>query len=233
MPHDDFAFETRPGIPAPLPRGERILWQGRPAARALARDAYGLPWVMGYFALVVLWRASAGWLQAGLPGALAWGLPYVGLAGLAALVIYALAWIAARTTVYTVTTARVLMRIGAALQVTLNLPFRQIESAALDLRRDGTGTIAFVTKGDTRLSYLVLWPHLRPWHARKTQPALRCIPEAAAVAQIVAEAAEARLAEPVIARAAAPAAPAPAPAPAPGAQQAAAPDAPGAGAVTA
>lgn len=210
MPHDDFAFEAAPGIPAPLPRGERVLWQGRPSTRALARDAFGLRWVMGYFALVVAWRAGVGAAEAGLAGALAFGLPYVGLAAAAAAVIWALAWAQARATVYTITTARVLMRIGAALQITLNLPFRQIEAADLDLRRDGTGTIAFRTKGETRFSYLVLWPHLRPWHARRTQPALRCIPDAARVARLVAEAAEARVAEPVVVRAPAQTAPRPA-----------------------
>lgn len=201
MAHDDFAFETRPGIPAPLPRDERILWQGRPGAWALARDAFGITWVVGYFLLVVIWRATVGSLSGGMTGALAFGLPYVGLMVAAVLVILGLAWIQARGTVYTVTTARVLMRIGAALQITINLPFRQIGAANLDLRRDGTGTIAFDTLGETRFSYLVLWPHLRPWHAKKTQPALRCIPDAARVARLVAEAAEARLSAPVIERA--------------------------------
>jgi hypothetical protein len=200
MAHDDFAFETRPGIPGPLPRDERILWQGRPSAWALARDAFGLKWVIGYFAVVVFWRATVGTLSGGAAGALAYGLPYVGLAVAAVAVILALAWAQARGAVYTVTTARVLMRIGAALQITINLPFRQIGAANLDLRRDGTGTIAFDTLGETRFSYLVLWPHLRPWHARKTQPALRCIPDAARVARLIAETAEARLSAPVIER---------------------------------
>lgn len=201
MPHDDFAFETKPGIPAPLPRGEQILWQGRPSTRALVRDAFGLKWVMIYFAVVVVWRATVGTLSGGSVGAMAYGLPYVGLAIAAAAVIWLLAWTQARATVYTVTSARVLMRIGAALQITLNLPFRQIAAADLDLRKDGTGTIAFRTLGETKFSYLVLWPHLRPWHARVTQPALRCIPDAARVAALVAEAAEARHSEPVIVRA--------------------------------
>lgn len=226
MAHDDFAFETRPGIPAPLPRGERILWQGRPSSWALARDAFGLRWVMGYFAVVVIWRATAGGLAGGLAGALAYGLPYAGLALAAAAVILLLAWVQARATVYTVTSARVLMRIGAALQITLNLPFRQIGRADLQLRRDGTGTIAFDTLGETRFGYLVLWPHLRPGHVRRTQPALRCIPDAAAVARLVADAAEARIAEPVVVRApaAAPAHPVASPAP-PGPATGAAPGA--------
>lgn len=204
MSQDDFAFETRPGIPGPLPKDERILWQGKPGTWALARDAYGLRWVMVYFAVVVLWRATVGAADGGMAGALAYGLPYVGLAIAAFAVIMALAWAAARTTVYTITSARILMRIGAALPVTLNLPFRQIGAADLDLRKDGTGTLAFTTLGDAQLSYLVLWPHLRPWHARKTQPAFRCIPDAKTVAELVASAAEARVAEPQIARVTAP-----------------------------
>ena len=40
--HDDFATEPLPGLPAKPPRGEEILWQGRPAILPLARDALGL-----------------------------------------------------------------------------------------------------------------------------------------------------------------------------------------------
>ena len=54
--------------------------------------------------------------------------------------------------------------------------------------------------GDTRLSYLVCWPHVRPWHMSRTQPALRCIPDAARVAQMLSEAAETRVSQPVVTR---------------------------------
>ena len=93
---------------------------------------------------------------------------------------------------------------GAALTVTLNLPFRQIANADLKLRKNGTGTIALETLGETQFSYLVLWPHLRPGHVKVTKPALRCIPDAAKVAGILAEAAEARISQPVIERKTAP-----------------------------
>lgn len=199
MPHDDFAFEPQEGLPERLPQTEVMLWQGRPSAWALFRGAYGLRWIVAYFAVVVLWRAAAGWLDGGFAGTLAMSIPYMVLGGLALAVTGAMAWVAARTTVYSVTTARVVMRIGAALTVTLNLPYRQIANAALDVKSDGTGTIAFETQGETKFSALMLWPHLRPWHFARTQPALRCIPEAARVAQLIAEAAEARMAEPVLA----------------------------------
>ena len=202
--HDDFAFEPVPGLPEKPPQGEDILWQGRPDTLALAREAMGLTWVGGYFVLIALWRAGSAATELPLLQAVAVALPYLGLGLLACLVILAIAWVQARTTVYTITTARVALRIGAALTVTLNLPHRQIEGASLDLRRSGTGTIALKTPDDTRLSYLVCWPHVRPWRMRHTEPALRCIPKAAEVARILAEAAEARQSMPVLKRNTAP-----------------------------
>lgn len=198
--HDDFAFEPIKGLPERPPMGEDILWQGRPSVRALARDAYKLHWIAFYFVLIVLWRAGAGYADGGLSLALAMGIPYVllGLLGLG--VVWLLAFAQARTAVYTLTSARVVMRVGAALPVTFNIPFAQVGAANLDLRRDGTGTIALETTGATRISYLTLWPHLRPGQARKTQPALRCIADAQSVAKMMAEAAETRLSQPVIGR---------------------------------
>lgn len=198
--HDDFAFEAMPGLPERPPLGEDILWQGKPAAYALARDAYGLHWIAGYFALIILWRAATGYADGGAALAVAMGLPYLllGLLGLG--VVYGLAWIQARTTVYTLTSARVVLRIGAALPVTFNLPFVKIGAANLDLRRDGTGTIALDTLGSTRISYLIAWPHVRPWRMAKTEPALRSIPDAKRVAALLSEAAEARVSIPQVTR---------------------------------
>ncbi len=198
--HDDFAFEAMPGLPERPPLGEDILWQGKPAAYALARDAYGLHWIAGYFALIILWRAATGYADGGTALAAAMGLPYLMLGLLGIGVVYGLAWIQARTTVYTLTSARVVLRIGAALPVTFNLPFKQIGAANLDLRRDGTGTIALDTLGSTRISYLTAWPHVRPWRMAKTEPAMRSIPDAKRVASLLAEAAEARVSIPQVTR---------------------------------
>ena len=198
--HDDFAFDPLPGLPERPPQGELILWQGRPDPWALARDAFKIRWFAVYFALIVIWRAGSAFADGGLSLALAMGLPYLGLGLLGLAVIYVLAWAQARATTYTLTTARVVLRIGAALPVTFNIPFAQVGAASLDLRRDGTGTIALDTTGETRISALTLWPHLRPGHWAKTQPALRSIPDAARIARILAEAAEARLTQPQLAR---------------------------------
>lgn len=204
MAHDDFAFEPVRGLPEHLPEGERILWQGRPDALALAREALNLRWVAGYFALLALWRFGAMWDQ-GIGAGLAMAAPFLLLGALVCGLLWVVAFVQARATVYTITTSRVVMRIGAALTLTLNLPFRQIARADLDLRGNGTGTgtgtIALDLVDHKRLSYLVCWPHVRPWHMRRPQPALRAIPDAARVAALLAEAAEARVSTPELTRA--------------------------------
>jgi hypothetical protein len=198
--HDDFAIEPLPGLPARPPLGEELLWQGRPATYALAREALKLHWIAGYFVALAVWRAAV--ISDGSPvSVVAVMLPYIAIGAVTCLIVLGAAAVQARSTVYTLTSARIAMRIGAALTVTLNLPYTQIGAASLVLRRGGTGTIAVQTLGDTRISYLVCWPHVRPWHFARTQPALRCIPDAARVAKLLAEAAETRVNQPVVARA--------------------------------
>lgn len=200
----DFATEALPGLPQTPPAGEDILWQGRPNAWALAREAYKITWVGGYFIALGLWNGIAAF-GGNILAVLVVLLPYL-VAGAAAVAILTLmAVVQARGTVYTITSSRVAMRVGAALTVTLNLPFTQIGAAHLAKSAAGTGTLAFETLGDTRISYLVLWPHARPWALGRAQPALRAIPDAPAVAQIFADAAQARLNAPRVSRNAAPA----------------------------
>ncbi|TGD42924.1 PH domain-containing protein [Pseudotabrizicola sediminis] len=194
----DFDFELMPGVPAGLPKGEEILWQGKAQAMALAREAYKINWIAGYMLIVVLWRAGGAYADGGTALMLATGLPYLVLAVAAYGVIYLLAWAQARASIYTITSARVIMRIGAALPVTYTIPFVRIATARLDLKPGGTGTIAIEITDGVRLSYAVLWPHLRPGFARVTQPAFRCIPDAQNVARLLADAAQAKLNEPVV-----------------------------------
>lgn len=200
MSHDDFATEPVRGLPERPPEGEKILWQGRPHGWWLAWDSLSLPWVAGYFAVLTLWRFFTVIDQVTLVRAVALSVPFVIMGGIVIALLLVVGYVQARATVYTITNRRVAMRIGAALTVTLNLPYSQIASADLRRGRGGTGTIALDLMGDTKLGYLVCWPHVRPWRMRKPQPALRSIPDAERVAQILAEAAETRVAEPQIAR---------------------------------
>ncbi len=199
--HDDFAFDHAPGLPEPLPKGEEILWQGKPDAWRLAVESLSLKWILGYFALLAIWRVGSALADYSATVAFASLVPIAVLAAAATAIFYGFSWMQARATIYTVTTARVILKIGAALPVTLQIPYRRIENISLDLRKTGHGTIAFEPQkegGDT-LSYYILWPHLRPWQMRVPQPAFRCIPGAAHVAEIIAETAESQMAQPILA----------------------------------
>lgn len=200
MPHDDFATEPVRGLPEVPPEGEHILWQGSPDWVQLSWEALSLPWVAGYFLLLAVWRFLAVVDLMPLGQAIGAMVPFLVLGGIVLGLLVIIGYVQAKATVYTVTNRRVAMRIGAALTVTLNIPYTQIASADLALRKNGTGTIAFDTMGPLRMSYLVCWPHVRPWIMRRTQPALRCIPDAAAIAKLIAEAAEARVSVPQVER---------------------------------
>jgi hypothetical protein len=202
MHHDDFKFEPVPGLPEALPKGEHILWQGKPDSLRLARDAWKLNWVLGYFAFLAFWRVGVSSASVPLTEALLHGVPFVVAGALAGLILYGMATVQARSTVYTLTNKRAAMRIGAALTLTLNLPYVQIRNAGVVTTKNGTGTIAFELMDNTRISYMMTWPHARPWRFRQVQPAFRSIPGAARVAAIFAEAAETRVSEPQIIRAA-------------------------------
>lgn len=206
MSHDDFEIEPVEGLPERPPEGEEILWQGRPDWWALSLEALSIRGVAIYFVVLAVWRFVTMMDVDGPMTAFAGTTPFLIMGAVVIGALVLTAYIQARLTVYTITNRRVAMRIGAALTVTLNLPYTQLANANLDLRKRGTGTIALETMGDTQLSYIMCWPHVRPWHIRKTQPALRCIPEAETVAQILANAAETRVSMPQVARVTPPAA---------------------------
>ncbi|MCO8143846.1 photosynthetic complex putative assembly protein PuhB [Rhodovulum tesquicola] len=200
MSHDDFDVEPIKGLPEHLPEGEHILWQGSPDWWVLARESLALYWVGGYFVVLYLWRVIVATETMSLPQAAVASSFFLVLGAVVCALLAVTSLVQAKAAVYTVTNRRVALRIGAALTMTLNLPYTWIGNANLDLRKSGTGTIAFELMGTTRFSYLLCWPHVRPWRIARTEPAFRCIPDAAKVARLIAEAAETRVSEPKIAR---------------------------------
>jgi hypothetical protein len=179
-------FEAAHGLPEPLPAGERILWQGAPDFRTMAERCFHVRTLAIYFGVILLVRSATVLAQGGSAldavTAAAWLAPAAGLA-LGLLVL--MAWLTSRTTAYTITDRRVVMRIGIVLTVTYNLPYTRIESAAVNLKHGPAGDIALATAGTDRIAYLHLWPHARPWHLAKAEPALRCIHDAASVARVL------------------------------------------------
>ena len=195
MSQDDFAFEPIRGLPERPPEGEVILWQGQPNWLRLSIDSLNVWWVLGYFIFLFVWRFISVSDLMPIYQAVLVSLPFLALALIVTLLLMLVGYIQANATVYTITNKRVVMRIGAALTVTLNLPFTEIENAAIASGSKDFGTIVIDTKQTTKFSFLVLWPHARAWHFKKPQPSLRCIPDAAQVAKILSNAAKARLIE--------------------------------------
>ncbi|MEM9624932.1 MAG: photosynthetic complex putative assembly protein PuhB [Pseudomonadota bacterium] len=189
MSDDEFAVEPVPGLPELLPEGERMLWQGKPDWIGLAKRGLYLKPVIAYCTILLGWFAVSG-LSDGMGGlavAQSLLLPLLLAVALVA-IIFGLAFFLARSTIYTITNRRVVMRFGIALPITINLPFSRIETAALRKFGDGAGDIPLTIKGKDKLAWLHLWPHARPWRLTKPEPMLRSVPEAEKIASILAEA---------------------------------------------
>jgi hypothetical protein len=140
-------FESIRGLPGELPEGEHILWQGAPRWMTLAQQAFHVRAVAAYFAGMFALRVVA---------ALAVGqsLPAVGrsillvspVAVLTIAVLAGLGWLYSRTTVYTITNKRVVIRFGVALPKAFNIPFAIIDSAAVKTLGGRKGDLALTLK---------------------------------------------------------------------------------------
>jgi hypothetical protein len=153
MSHDDFAFEPIRGLPERPPEGEVILWQGQPNWLRLSIDSLNVWWVLGYFIFLFVWRFISVSDLMPIYQAVLVSLPFLALALIVTLLLMLVGYIQANATVYTITNKRVVMRIGAALTVTLNLPFTEIENAAIASGSKDFGTIVIDTKQTTKFSF--------------------------------------------------------------------------------
>ncbi|MBU3724025.1 MAG: PH domain-containing protein [Burkholderiaceae bacterium] len=174
-PHEH-ELEPQRGLPEALPSNERIVWQGSPSWVSLARHAFHVRKLVVYFAVIIAIRmanvlAEGGGLSKALVSALWLSL----LAAVAIGILTAVAFLVARTTIYTITNRRVVMRIGIVLRVTFNLPFKRIASADLKKLSNNTGDIPLALMPEDQIAYLHLWPHARPWRFAKTEPMLRSV----------------------------------------------------------
>lgn len=179
-------FEPIRGLPGVLPEGESILWQGAPRWSLLAQQAFHIRAVAAYFALMLAWRTTGAIMAGQAPlGALESALFVTPIALVALAILGLMAWLNTRTTVYTITNRRIVMRFGAAVPKAINIPFSLIEGAAVKPLGHGAGDLALVLKPPNKIAFLNLWPHARPWRLSSPQPTLRALPDAEAVASIL------------------------------------------------
>lgn len=174
-----------PGVEQALPLGETLLWQGRPELGAVAFRVLHLRALVGYWAVVTVVLLGLGAME-GRPllADLAW---MVVVAGVGTALILVWAWAIRATTTYALTPRRVVLRIGIALPVVLNLPLDRIASVDLRTFGGGVGDVVLTPSDGERFGWLLLWPHVRPWNLRDPLPSLRGIPNAEEVGRAVAQ----------------------------------------------
>jgi hypothetical protein len=169
-------IEPQHGLPEALPASERLLWQGSPQRLRIALDVFHLRAVAVYFAVLLALRFLLVQHDTGsvveAVAATTWAAAIFAL-GLG--LLWLLADLTARTTVYTITNRRVVMRIGIVLSLTFNLPFTRIVAAQVRRRADGSGDLVFELSPEDKIAYVHLWPHARPWRLSHPQPMLRSI----------------------------------------------------------
>jgi hypothetical protein len=173
----EYDSEPIPGLPGVLPKGESILWQGSPDWVGLAERAFHVRGISVYFGLLLLlaiWNGST----MGVLFTIVGGAAGVGL-------LFGLAWLSARSTIYTITNRRVVMRYGIALPKAINLPFSQIGGAAITRDRKGRADIPLQLTGKHRLGYLQFWPHARAWKLAQPEPMLRSLVDGEDVAKLL------------------------------------------------
>lgn len=171
-------FEPIPGLPERPPEGEQILWQGKPAWWSFTKRALHVRKVATYFLLVGIWFAYTS-LRDGKGINYALG-DFFGQIVIGALVCGGLVMIGrwmVKGSLYTITSQRVVMRIGAAWQASINLPFAQVESVDQNKHRDGHSDLMIRMDPRERLSYIFFWPHVRPWRLSRPEPMLRSLAE--------------------------------------------------------
>lgn len=179
---EDIELEPVPGLPEELPEGERIVWQGAPQWKKLARYSFKTRWLLVYFGAFLVVRAVTAAVQG------EWATGAIHLVIMAVLfaaalgLCYLLAWLQARATMYTITSHRVVMRIGAALQITWNLPFSRLASADLTVREDDDGDVVLRLVPPDRVAWIHLWPHVTRGKGLMPNPTLRALSEPKIVA---------------------------------------------------
>ncbi|MDA8962320.1 photosynthetic complex putative assembly protein PuhB [Congregibacter sp.] len=188
-------YEEEPvrGLPEYLPPDETLIWQGEPDFKVMARRVFHVRTVSLYFAaLIVVHLAVQASGSASLADVILGSTWMVGLGTLAIAILSLLAFAYARTTVYTLTNKRLVLRFGVAMPMMVNIPLSIVTAA--DMRRfpDGSGDIVLSLDQKKRLSYMMLWPNVRSWRINPTQPALRSVSNveelAASLASVVSSA---------------------------------------------
>jgi fumarate reductase subunit C len=181
-------IEPVPGLPGRLPDGEFIVWQGQPTFNIVMTRLLRARWIAIYFAIAALWSVAVGINNSEDAWQLLGRVTFIAVAAIILFGLMALcARLIAKTSLYTLTNRRVVMRVGIAISASFNLPFKQIAGADFRVGKDGSGDVALTLKSGHGLSGSVFFPHQRGGLWRKLSPQLICLPDAKMVAEKLAQ----------------------------------------------
>ncbi len=176
------------GVNEALPAGERVLWEGSPDARAIARHLFYIRPISAYLSVMVLWWVAVNGSQAGTTSFwVTLGTQLLlsgGVVGSALLFARAIA----KGTTYAITDRRLVLNFGVIFPMTVNLPLRYVQSASARQFSDKTGQIAVQLTEKEKLAWIVLFPHVRPWKFTNPEPLLRGLTDSVKVGEILREA---------------------------------------------
>jgi hypothetical protein len=172
----EYESEPVPGLPEVLPQDETLLWQGSPKGWSAARHMLFAGTVAAYFALLAAAVVISALMDGVAPLEAIGRSSHMVVIGAAAVLLVAyIGHLIERTTLYTITSRRVVMRAGIALPLTLNIPFTKIASASVKSYADGTSDIALLPAEALPVTFFHIWPHVRGFRMRHPEPTLRSL----------------------------------------------------------
>lgn len=172
----------------PLPAGERALWQGKPSPTAFLRQIFHVQLVTAYVGLLLGWCLITGAQSGHLGEAAMAALRFAGMSAVAVALFAALAWGLAWSTTYTITTARVVVEYGLALPKSVSIPFASVDGASLRQASGKAGDLVLSLRRGQRVSYALMWPHVRPGSLLRAEPMLRALTDTQEAAQVLSRA---------------------------------------------
>jgi len=176
------------GVNEALPAGERVLWEGAPDAKALARHLFFLRPISVYLTAMVLWWIAVNASQASSVGFWVTLATQLVLSGGVVLAAWMFARAIARGTTYAITDRRIVMNFGVIFPLTINVPLHYVQGASAKQFSDRTGQIAVQLNRKEKLAWIVLFPHVRPWTFNNPEPLLRGLSDPVKVGEILREA---------------------------------------------
>ncbi|MEM9383735.1 MAG: photosynthetic complex putative assembly protein PuhB [Pseudomonadota bacterium] len=192
----DGAWEDQEGIPFELPQGERLLWQGRPIKDRLARELFHVRAIALVALACMAWKVISGLNQGLAVSDLLQSVSAILLGAVLLLgTLYGYAVLMARSTIFSITDKRVIIRDGVFVRKYWNVPFGQIRNVSYRSYASGpSGEICLEVESGGEMGYLMLWPYARPWRISSPQPLLRALEDGEAVARLLGQALQRSLA---------------------------------------